>query len=264
MGSGRAGTLTSVSRSTTTGDLVEVQLFDQRLGYLQDSGDVRGCTLVRFLPGTYDRAQRGTELDRLVASPSTYRAHCILDGLLDEGTGRIVGNFPVPHAELSPPDMVDAALSFDWRNWSIILSDGDVMSGEEYARANPGVDLRTLSREDEILDADIIRARMTRGWKPGDPEESAPKQADSESWMLIAQPRTMYLSYFAESKLANDYANRMRSEISQVEVEQDAKGSEWSVGLVRDGYFEEDFDQRARAITQELGGSYSGDVDVST
>jgi hypothetical protein len=257
-----------MSGASTKGDVVELTVGQHRLAYLQDCGLGWGLRLARFLPGVYGHTLSASELKKLVEGPSLYRAHCLIDFLLDEDGTRVAANLPVPVGEDVPPDMVSISLGDDWRRWWIKTSDGSKVPATEYAISHPETDVTLLPRADDLPDPRLLRARIAHGWTPSTPisiDEHEIGESDAETVVgaTITQPRTMYLSYFADQALANEYATRMRQHGVDIAVADRERDGHWKVEVIRSGYFDREFGEIAEANANDLGGIYDGDVDIS-
>lgn len=250
---------------TTRGDVVEVNLSGRRVAYLQDCGR-REHRLARFLPGIHASRLADEELGALVAGPSLYRATCSFVSLLLDGEASVIANLPIPVGEDVFPDMVSQKLSNDWRRWWVTTSDGAHVKAPDYVLAHPDTDLNKLLLVNDRPVPRVLRLRIEAGWTPDNPvaiQDDAPPQSERLP-RPITQPRTMYLSSFDAQETATEYAKRMAQHGFDIEVADRAIYDRWSVEASNDGYFDEKIEAIAATNTEELGGIYDGEEDIST
>jgi hypothetical protein len=131
------------------GDVIEVNVNEARVAYLQDVGPGLGLRLVRFLPGVHDAPLREGDLAGLVAGDALYVAHCLVTVLIAAGEARVVARLPVPAGDDVIPAMVVQDLSDDWREWWVRDVNGESMPAQEFVRRNPSTQIEDLPRSSD-------------------------------------------------------------------------------------------------------------------
>ena len=161
---GRLRSVTRKRQAAQIGDVIEMET-STGPGYLQVTHvDPKYGHLLRALPGTY--AEERPPLSDLVKMDEAFVTFFPLDAALSRGLVRVAGNEPVPKKNRRYPRFLMQGIvapGSEAQNWWL-------WDGKKEAR------LGALRPEHEklpileVVNDTVIRERLERGWRTGEPE----------------------------------------------------------------------------------------------
>lgn len=265
------------ARLASPGDVIQLQLQDGRLAYVQYACPGWAAPVARACAGLFDAPLDGDALRRLVEAPSLFRSQCYLDLLLGEQHGTVVAHLPVPDAEAALPPF--RLFAYSPKRTEITEPDGEQINGVEFLHRHPGTDLDTVPvwaitfyhtlsqmleeqwtpRRANGISLNLpIRVRPTEREDPSLPADRASTAAEQPKQRRI---HTSYICYFDEHDNAERAAAAVRAMgLRNVEVGQDDGTDEWLVSVQRSGRPDGDLEHQLQQVATAHHGTYHGNI----
>ena len=179
------------------GDVFEYELAEGTYGYIHYVGIVGPLDLIRYLPGPHKQRCEGAGLIDLVAGPSLYRWHGLIDLMTDAPFVTLIGNFAIPEGEDRQPITMKMSFGDDTNNWWCYDVNGKEISWPQVHTKYPELKIEDIPQTGQVTHPGQVRARIAAGWTPSNDvviDWEYPFDPLRERFgKLVTKPRTKYL-----------------------------------------------------------------------